>query len=1102
MSLLLLLGGAAPTFADTVEELVNTAPVPAHGYQFDRDAVAGVWRFALELADTAAGTEITWHDMTQFYAGDSYQRGADQYGGKYRAAVAQVQVQTDDDLLAPWGDGQDTSSIFGVNVELDAGLLMRFGLFRVVAGVTVEWEPLWTGRVETWGDASAARGQIRTHIITVTDTIADLANVPTTIEQNDVPPDEWMNENLEDASWLYGVDYYLDTDVGMLQDLTAVNAINRMDMATDPWGLVWRSRRNGRLLVYPAPWDTTQSAVWPNPLLDVYPGGLVFSFSPDFTEIEYIDDDDQQSFGIQRTSLGVLNWFVVTSAVGPTEYLADDPVSIQRYGQRPFVASWFGSGSQEVVDDLLAARAYSSSQALPLRTTLDHEGFWSALAIVDHLDPVTVIHQTQPEGPVVTATGVIRNVTEDRTIRGEQEGVTLLTWQSTVQIDLDSTETTPALLPVEDLAVVAMNTPLFGGPSSAEFSWTNPTQPDVTPTEVQLRVLGRSLIWFPESYPGVGADGTTIGWLSAATTYTLQVRLIRRVNGVITHVSPIREIEFTTPAVIIPTPVPDGEDTDVTVGEPPDFDPEDCELEVELQENDGTGWVTIETYEQSDLEQNEDGTWSLITPVPNSTFQPDAIYRFRSREICGTVVGDWFTGTTFDPPEDWTDPCVEPPQLSVAPWDDAELIVYVPKVCQGDDIVEAVSGITGVHGDAFAGFVQFVGEADRLALLAIPNPEWVDTPGGILAYGECPQITGVTGDKTIGVTVNVDEVADCVLFECAGMQLQCVEVTATTWRAAVVVYLVGSTVTLPTTAILDDNTDYEIFASFELATGDIKIYVNGVEDNSVGGTDNVPTINVLPIWRVGAPPESWITDCAVWSRVVVPAPPPFTPPDISNLWGWWDASDTGTIADTGGQVTQWDDKSGNNRDLTTGASAAVVTGTRSQNSLNVIDFNVGQLAASANVGIPDPVTMFVVYVQDTTPGSPFIRSIVYAKGAGGEAGLRTTSTAPELVQQVGGTVVLTGSAITNGTWTMLSAKSDPGGAGSTLTLRVDGSLVDTDTGTGGFASSSTTLRIGNYDGGSNRTLDGAVAEVIIYNAVLSAGDITDVETYLNDKWGI
>jgi hypothetical protein len=109
---------------------------------------------------------------------------------------------------------------------------------------------------------------------------------------------------------------------------------------------------------------------------------------------------------------------------------------------------------------------------------------------------------------------------------------------------------------------------------------------------------------------------------------------------------------------------------------------------------------------------------------------------------------------------------------------------------------------------------------------------------------------------------------------------------------------------------------------------------------------------------------------------------PISPDDISNLWGWWDAADTATITDTAGVVTQIDDKSGNARHFVDGTSGPI-TNSRTQNGLNVLDFTGGWLTQSANVGFPDPLTVFVVYVQDTTPGSPFIRSIVYANGAGG-----------------------------------------------------------------------------------------------------------------------
>jgi hypothetical protein len=105
-----------------------------------------------------------------------------------------------------------------------------------------------------------------------------------------------------------------------------------------------------------------------------------------------------------------------------------------------------------------------------------------------------------------------------------------------------------------------------------------------------------------------------------------------------------------------------------------------------------------------------------------------------------------------------------------------------------------------------------------------------------------------------------------VLAEVAGMRITCTEVTGTTWRPGVTVYKTGATISLAGSTALPFGT-YTITGTFELATGDITLYVDYLFDNSVGSTDNEPTINALPIWRVGAPPASWITDFALFDSV-------------------------------------------------------------------------------------------------------------------------------------------------------------------------------------------------------------------------------------------
>ncbi len=68
--------------------------------------------------------------------------------------------------------------------------------------------------------------------------------------------------------------------------------------------------------------------------------------------------------------------------------------------------------------------------------------------------------------------------------------------------------------------------------------------------------------------------------------------------------------------------------------------------------------------------------------------------------------------------------------------------------------------------------------------------------------------------------------------------------------------------------------------------------------------------------------------------------PAFAPTDISGLQLWLDAADTATITQSGGSVSQWNDKSGNANHATQGTGAyQPVTNSKTINSRNVIDFD-------------------------------------------------------------------------------------------------------------------------------------------------------------------
>jgi hypothetical protein len=110
----------------------------------------------------------------------------------------------------------------------------------------------------------------------------------------------------------------------------------------------------------------------------------------------------------------------------------------------------------------------------------------------------------------------------------------------------------------------------------------------------------------------------------------------------------------------------------------------------------------------------------------------------------------------------------------------------------------------------------------------------------------------------------------------------------------------------------------------------------------------------------------------------------WTPADITTQ-AWFDASDASTITESGGDVSQWDDKSGNSHSLTQGtASNQPTTGTRTVNGLNVIDFD-GDDRIFTNDSIvsgnPD-IVMAVVVVYDTNLNAATDRIVQLGDGAG------------------------------------------------------------------------------------------------------------------------
>lgn len=222
------------------------------------------------------------------------------------------------------------------------------------------------------------------------------------------------------------------------------------------------------------------------------------------------------------------------------------------------------------------------------------------------------------------------------------------------------------------------------------------------------------------------------------------------------------------------------------------------------------------------------------------------------------------------------------------------------------------------------------------------------------------------------------------------------------------------------------------------------------------------------------------------------APAPFDPLSIPSLEMWFDASDASTITESGGAVSQWDDKSGNGYDLTqaTGANQPL-TGSRTLNGLNVLDFNGTShyIYRSSTPTISQPNTTFLVFDADAIGNNHIVldgivsgqRQIVLGSGvppywrayAGNDGRTTNDSTAP-LIMAI--------------TWNGLSSVVRINGVTETL-LGAPGPWALTGLVVGGNISLAASF-------------DGAVAEVLIYGAELSASEVFQVSDYLSGKWGI
>ncbi len=235
------------------------------------------------------------------------------------------------------------------------------------------------------------------------------------------------------------------------------------------------------------------------------------------------------------------------------------------------------------------------------------------------------------------------------------------------------------------------------------------------------------------------------------------------------------------------------------------------------------------------------------------------------------------------------------------------------------------------------------------------------------------------------------------------------------------------------------------------------------------------------------------------------------PPPLSGMLVWWAAdfgsNCSGACTDGASQST-WADQSGNSNNG--GLNICGTAGVYHTNQINgkpavTFNGNSGSTAAATCYATPTTLdnksttTMVAVARFAAGPG------VELTLGAGGTSAFRWEGNGLGGGSNLFG--IFQGSASNIGfdsaasvqTWFQANVtyNSSTGAYAFRLNRATDGSGTNAKSITANFSN------VGiNQAGGSINTLNGQVAEFILYNRVLSAGEITTVETYLNSRYGL
>ena len=214
----------------------------------------------------------------------------------------------------------------------------------------------------------------------------------------------------------------------------------------------------------------------------------------------------------------------------------------------------------------------------------------------------------------------------------------------------------------------------------------------------------------------------------------------------------------------------------------------------------------------------------------------------------------------------------------------------------------------------------------------------------------------------------------------------------------------------------------------------------------------------------------------------------FSPVDLVSLGLWYDFSDASTITESGGFISQVDDKSSNNNHAVQAVGGdQPIYNTTTLNGLNTALFNVSKFMTSLNsITFDGNITVFIVFNNMGTVG---INNNFFRASTNAGAVTYINSTSSNRYAMFNGAVLQSSTVASNDTAILTSVFN-----GVNSELKRNG--VQIASGNTGVLSVTQTLQL------ANDFTNGEIAEFIFYNRVLSSSEILKIENYLSNKWGI